>query len=172
MSCPAEATLEPERNSSIHGTYYLSVTADTSERAQADLATLTKALQAAFPSAERNLSVSLNNSTVPAPNHLSRQISFGVRTAMILMMLGCQLLLVIGAYREGAGRRGVFAAITTPFTLLIFPGTGGKYHVNDPGATTDWKFAFLLLARTPVSVIVGLWLTRRSRRVGGHPRRA
>src|SRR5215469_3264153 len=61
MSCPADATLEPERNPSIHGTYYLYVTADTSERAQADLATLTKALQAAFPSAERDLSVSLNN---------------------------------------------------------------------------------------------------------------
>jgi hypothetical protein len=174
MSSPAEATFEADKNPALHDvTYYLSVTADTPERARADLAALADALKAAFPSAERNLMVSLNNSTVPAPNDLSRLISFGVKAAVVLMMLGAQLLMVIGAYREGMGRAGVLAALATPFTILIFPTSGNRYatSMHDPVYTADWKFVLLLLALTPIPLILGLWLTRESRRVVGQRRR-
>src|SRR5262249_36176376 len=105
MSSTVEATFEPDRNPALHGSVplYLSVTGDTPGRARADLAKLTDAIKAAYPSAERNLSVSVNNSTFPSPNDLSRRISFGVQTAVFLLMLGAQLLIVIGAYREGLG---------------------------------------------------------------------
>jgi hypothetical protein len=157
MSFAAEATLKPESKPTLHGTSYLSVTADTSERARADLETLTMALTAAFPSAERNLSVSLNKSTVPAPNDLSRLISFGVRAAVVLMMLGAQLLMVIGAHRKGVGRAGLFGRIASPFLLAFFPAD------SDSGVSfpfTDYKFLLVLLVVTPVSVILSLWLTR------------
>jgi hypothetical protein len=174
MHSPAEATFESERNSTRHGTYYISVTANTSERAKADLATLADAIRATFPSAESNLLVSLNNSTTPTPNGLSRGISFGVQAAVVLMMLACQLLLVIGAHREGMGRAGLFAAMATPFTLLIYPsGSTGRGPASHYAlSTADWNFVLLLLALTPVSVIVSLWLTRKSRQAVGRRGRA
>jgi hypothetical protein len=93
----AEATFEPDEPPDSHGaTYYLSVTADKQERARTDLAALTEALKAAFPSAERNLLVSPNNSTVPEYNALGRRITFGLRATVVLMILGGQLLTVIG----------------------------------------------------------------------------
>jgi hypothetical protein len=174
---PAAATLEPDRKPALHGvTYYLSVTADTPERAKADLATLTDALRAAFPSAERNLMVSLNNSTVPAPNELSRRISFGVQAAVVLLMLGAQILIVIGGHREGYGRTGLFAAMATPFIMLLSPITAESTagHIIASGTQThyfDWRFTLLLLALTPGSMILGLWLTRRPRRAASHQRR-
>jgi hypothetical protein len=173
MSSPAEATLE-QSNPTRHGTYYVFVTADTPERAKADLAALANAIRADFPSAERNLLVSPNNSTTPAPNGLSRRISFGVRAAVVLMMLGSQLLLVIGAYREGMGRAGLFAAMATPFILLIYPsGSPGRGAASGyTAATADWNFVLLLLALTPVSVMLSLWLTRKSRPSVGPHRRA
>jgi hypothetical protein len=117
--------------------------------------------------------VSPNNSTVPAPNDLSRRISFGVQGAVVLMMLGAQLLMVIGAHREGMGRAGLFAALATPFTILIFPTSGGRGIIrNSPTYTADWNFVLLLLALTPVSVIVSLWLARGSRPDAGRRRRA
>ena len=161
ISSPAEATMQPESNSSIHRTYYVSVIAETPERAKADLESFTNAMRAAFPSADRNLSVSPNTSTTPAPNGLTRGISFGVQGAAVLLMLGSQLLLVVGAHREGMGRAGLFAATATPFILLIYPSGGGgrRYTLS----TADWKFVLLLLVLTPVSVILSLWLTRKSR---------
>jgi hypothetical protein len=174
MSFPAEATFERDRNPALHDApYYLSVTADTPERAQAELVSLTDTLRAAFPSAERNLMVSLNKSTVPAPNAMSRRISFGVEAAVVLMMLGAQLLIVIGAHREGMGRAGLFAALATPFTILIFPNPGSSSVMNRTQIyPPDWSFVLLLLALTPVSVILSLWLTRRSRPPVGQGRRA
>jgi hypothetical protein len=175
MSCPAEATLETERDSTGHSASYLTVTADTSERARADLATLTNAIRAAFPSAERNLLVSPNNSTVPAPNDLSRRLSFGVRAAVVLMLLGAQLLLVIGAHRQGIGRAGLFATITTPFLLALFPAdsyTRITHRTSVSFPYTDYRFLLVLLAVTPLSVILILWLTRASRRAGQPDRRA
>lgn len=168
----AEVTFDPERNPALRGqgvTYYLSVTGDTPERAKAELTTLTGAIEQAFPSAERNLLVSPNNSTRPAPNDLSRRISFGVLAALVLMMLGGQLLAVIGAYREDQGRAGVFAAIIVPFLMMGIPGgnagsitpRGGSLHTGNVHA--DWKFLLLLLALTPISVMLGVWLTRKSR---------
>jgi len=167
MNSRAEATFEPELNPAVHGvSYYLSVTADTPERAKADLATLTDALKAAFPSAERNLMVSVNNSTVPAPNELSQRIAFEVKAGVVLMMMGAQFLIVIGAYREGMGRAGLIAALATPFTILIFPTSStSRTHLHDAVRTADWKFVFLLLALTPVSLLLSLWLTRRRSRV-------
>ena len=167
-SRPTEATLEPETNPAIHGTYYLSVTADASEQARAGLAGFTKVLQAAFPSSERNLLVSPNNSTTPAPNDSSKRISFGVRVAVVLLLLGGQLLLVVGAHRRGLGRAGLLATIATPFLFGLFPAdTYKRAHAShsDLALTyVDYKFVLLLLMVTPVSVIVSLWLTRRSHR--------
>ena len=170
-----ERTFIPDPSPGRHGaTYYLSVTADSRERAKADLAILTDALKAAFPSAERNLMVSVNNSTVPAPTDLSRRIHFGVLATLVLIMLGCQLLLVIGAYREGMGRAGIFAAMVTPFLIWILPSSGDDEYQDllFGGSNTDWKFVLLLLAVTPIAVILGLWLTRKSRTAAGKSHRA
>src|SRR5215467_1602450 len=70
----------------------------------------------------------------------------------------------IGAHREGMGRAGLFAALATPFTILIFPSTETQRsaHIQNPLYTADWTFVFLLLALTPASVLLSLWLTRRS----------
>ncbi len=180
MSSPVEATLEPDRNPALHGrlTYYLSVTADTPARARAELAPLTDALRAAFPSAEDNLVVTPGNSTVPAPNQLSKGISFGIQAAVLFMMLGGQLLIVVGAHREGMHGAGLFAALATPFIMLIksvfLPDDSDDVlaHFQYAVSQGEWKFALLLLALTPVSVILILWLTRRSRPTAGHRRRA
>jgi hypothetical protein len=159
---PAEATLEREEKSAGRGVSYLRVTADTSERAKADLTALTSAIQAVFPSAERNLSVSPNNSTVPAPNQLSERISFFVRAAVVFLLLGAQLLMVVGAYRRQIGRGGLFATIATPFLLLLFPtDTSRGPHSNYTRFPyTDYSFLLVLLAVTPMSLILILWLTR------------
>jgi hypothetical protein len=172
-SSRAEVTFEPGAKPDRHGvTYYLSVTADTPERAKADLTTLTDGIRAAFPSAERDLIVSPNKSTVPAPNELSRRISFGVQAAVVLMVLGAQLLMVIGAHREGMDRAGLFAAVATPFTIFLFPGDSNRRRSSNAGLHTDWQFVLLLLAFTPVSVVLALWLTRRSGPDSGRRRRA
>jgi hypothetical protein len=154
ISSPAEATIQPESKPTIHTTYYVSVTAETPERAKGDFETFTHAIRAAFPSADRNLLVSPNSSTTPAPNGLTRGISFGVQGAVVLMMLGCQLLVVVGAHHEGMGRAGLFAAMATPFILLIYPsgGAGRRYTLS----TADWNFVLLLLVLTPVSVTMSL----------------
>jgi len=62
------------------------------------------------------------------------------------------------------GRAGLFAALATPFTILIFPSTETQRsaHIQNPLYTADWTFVFLLLALTPASVLLSLWLTRRS----------
>jgi hypothetical protein len=166
-----EATLTPETNPTRRVTYNVSVIAANPERAKEDLATLTNSIKSAFPSSERNLSVSESSSTAPVPNRLSRGISFAVPAATILLMLASQMLLVIGAHREGMGRAGLFAALATPFTLLIYPSAGG----GGPGfrghlSTADWNFVLLVLALTPVSVILSLWLTRKPRAAAGRRR--
>ena len=179
-SSPAEATLEPNRGPALHGrvTYYLSVTADTAARAHAELATFTDALRAAFPSWEENLVVTPDYSTVPAPNELSRRIAFGTQAAVLLMMLGGQFLMVIGAHRAGTGRARIFAALATPFIILInsvfFPADSDDVLADFHYAVSkgEWKFLLLLLAVTPASVILSLWLTRRPRPVAGQHRRA
>jgi hypothetical protein len=71
------------------------------------------------------------------------------------------------------GHAGLFAAMATPFILLIYPsgsggsGPGSRYTLS----TADWKFVLLLLVLTPVSVILSLWLTRKSRSVVGQSQR-
>ena len=166
QTCPVEAGLALQTNPSLPGVYALTVTADTSERAKADLVKFNAALTSAFPAAERNLMVSPNNSTLPAPNEVSRRIAIAVLATIVLLMLGSQLLLVIGAHLEGMSRAGLIAALLMPFTILIYPTSGGRsaqnYVPNSP-AMTDWKFVFLLLALTPISLIVSLWLSRTSR---------
>jgi hypothetical protein len=94
------------------------------------------------------------------------------------MMLGGQLLIVVGAHWEGMHRAGLFAALATPFIILIksvfFPEDSDDVlaHFKFAASQGEWKFAFLLLALTPVSVILILWLTRRSRPTVGQRRRA
>lgn len=179
-SSPAEATLERDTNPAHHGrvAYYLAITAETPERARAEVATFTDALRAAFPSAENNLVVSPGNSTVPAPNHLSRGIYIGVTAAVLLMLLGGQLLLAIGAHLEGMHGAGLFAVLATPFIILIksvfLPDDsddvlGDLQYAISQG---EWRFALLLLAVTPGAMIVILWLMRRSRPTVRHRRRA
>ena len=174
MSSPAETSLEQRRNRGDYGvSYFLSVTADTAERAKASLASLTEALKTAFPSAERNLGVSLNNSTVPAPNDLSRRIQFGVVAVVVLTTLGAQLLIMIGAHREGVGWAGILGALSTPFLFLILPSGEGDLPTSfEELLDVEWDLVRLLLAVTPISLILGLWLTRRSRPTAGHRRRA
>ena len=179
-SSPAEATLDRAKNRALRGhvTYYLSVTADTPARARAELATFTDALRAAFPSAENNLVVIASRSTVPAPNELSRRISFGTQTAVLFMILGGQFLIIIGGQREGMRRARLFAALATPFIVLImsvfFPEESDDLIADFHYAVFngDWKFFVLLFALTPASVILGLWLTRRSHPAAGQHRRA
>ena len=178
-SSPAEASLERERNPALHGrpTYYVSVTADTPAHARAGLAAFTDALRAAFPSSEENLVLTQSNSTVPVPNELSRRIWFGTQAAVVLMMLGGQFLVVIGARREGLQRAALVAAIATPFVILIgslfFPSESEDVIGDFQYAVSqgDWKF-LVLFALTPVSVMLGLLVSRRSRPAAGQYRRA
>ena len=169
-----EAALDPVPKSAAHDRFYLAVAADTSERAQADLEAFTKALTAAFPSGENNLMVSPSNSTRPAPNTASRRIALGVRVAVVLLMLTAQVLIVVGAHWEGMGRAGIFGSLATPFTMFIFPTDGGSrsgsYMTGQ--SYTDWTFVLVLVAVTPLSILLGLWLSRGSRRAAGRHRRA
>lgn len=168
MRSTAEPALEHDTNPALHGRaiYYLSVTADTPARARAELVTLTEALRAAFPSAENNLVVTSGNSTVPAPNQLSRGIFFGVQAVVLIMLLGGQLLIVIGAHRGGMHRAGLFAVMATPFVILMksvfLPEDSDDVFADFQYAVSqgEWKFAVLLLALMPISVILILWLTR------------
>jgi ABC-type multidrug transport system fused ATPase/permease subunit len=169
VNSPAEATFEREGKPDPHGaTYYLHVTADTPWQAKADLETLDDAVKAAFPSAERDLMVSSNNSTVAAPNAASRHLSMAVHVALFLLMLGGQFLIVVGAWHEGRGRAGVLVALATPFFFLIIPwtDTAGRTRARTPSTffIADWHFVLLLLVLTPLAVILGLWLTRRRAR--------
>lgn len=100
-SVGVEANLDRDANGSLHDAYELSVVGDTSDRARANLAAFTKALGASFPSAENNLSVSSNDTTFPLANDASRRIGFGVRAAVVLLMLACQLLLVLQRTSKG-----------------------------------------------------------------------
>jgi hypothetical protein len=113
--------------------------------------------------------VSPNYSTVPAPTELSRRISVFVRAAVVLLMVGAQLMMVFGAYRQGIGRGGLFATIAAPFLLMLLaaPETRQRAAGGTPlFGDTDFKFLLVLLIVTPVSVILSLWLTRaRHRRV-------
>lgn len=84
------------------------------------------------PSAERTLMVSVNNSPAPVSTALSRGIRFGILTAVVLMMMGCQILVVTGAYLEGLGRAGVLAALATSFTILIVSLGSHANHVRRP----------------------------------------
>ena len=173
----ADASFEPDKNPLNHGTtYYLSVTDDTPAQAKAGLATLTDALRNAFPSAERNLQISPNNSTVPAPNDWSRRISFGVSAALVILMMGAQLLIVIGGYREGMNRTSVLASLAMPFVFMILPESGPQAsrfrYTHSPWVHADWRFLLLLLALTPVSVILALAIPFEGRRWGLRPRRA
>jgi len=176
----SEATLHPDRNRALHArlTYFLSVTADTPALARTELAALTDILKASFPSAENNLVVTPGISTVGAANDMSRRISFGVQTAMLLMILGGQLLIVMGARRENMDRAGLLAAVATPFIIFIksvfFPDDSDDVLADFQYAVSqgEWKFALLVLALTPVSVLLGLWLTRTSRPAAGRRRRA
>jgi len=171
-SQPVEATLVQESTPHLtHAYFQLSITADTADRARADLAAFTKALTGAFPRGEENLSVSPNEKTYPAPNDASRRVAIGVLAAIVLLMAGCQLLFVLGARIEGAGRAGIIAALATPFTILIFPAnTRSMARSGDPIVTADWTFVLLLLAITPIAILLGMWLSR-SRQVAAQPRR-
>jgi hypothetical protein len=164
MSNPVDAALVTDP--AFQHDYQIFVTAGTSEQAKAELATFVKALGEAFPSADDNLSVTLDDSTHPAPNEATRRLSFAVIGAVVVILLTSQLLLVVGSRLEGTGWSGLIAAVATPLPILIFPTSAGSRahtYVNQAAATADWKFVLLLLAVTPVSILIGLWLTRRSR---------
>jgi hypothetical protein len=172
----ADATFEPSENPDGQGaTYYLSATADTPERARTDLAALTEALKAASPQADRNLLVSPNNSTVPEYNALGRRITFGLRATVVLVILGGQLLTVIGGYRAGWSRASLFAALACPIVIFISASSGSDGARRRTGhgnaiELPDWRFTVLLLALTLVSAILILWLTRRKPLPGRKPR--
>ena len=100
-------------------------------------------------------------------------LALGVRVAVVLSMLAGQLLMVIGGHCRGASRAGLIAEIATPFLLMLLAAGSVGAGKRGSGTTlfefTDFGFLLLLLAVTPVSVIVSLWLTRnpdrrRSRR--------
>lgn len=155
-------------------TWYLRVTADTPERAKAELATLIGAITAGVPDAGRYLMVSPNNSTVGAPNTASRRLAIAVLVAVMLLMLGGQLLVVVGAWREGEGRIGMLASIAAPFALLIFNADSGSGLIRAGRGTpweVDWQFILLLLVLTIIPLIVGLWLTK-SKPAAGKRRRS
>ena len=161
-SVPVEATLALQTHPALPGAYTLAVTADTEEQAKAGIATLAKALTAAFPKAERNLYLSLNHRIYPAPNATTERIYIAVIATMVLLMLAGQLMLVVGSRIEGSGRAGMIAAIATPFTILIFPTSGtSSGHLANPAGMADWQFVVLLLALTPIAVILGILLTRK-----------
>jgi hypothetical protein len=162
---PVEATFESREHVRMGGsrevTYGLYVTADTPERAKADLAALADAIKAAFPNAEHNLGVSENTSTTGAPTDLSRRLAVGVKAAVVLLLAGAQIVMVVGAYRDGSGLAGMLAAIATGFSLVVFPsGDGGSGARHATPAYTDWTFVLLMLGLTPISLGIGLWLTR------------
>ena len=74
VGSPAEATFERDDNPKLHDvTYSIHVAADRPELAKAELSALIDALKSAFPSAERNLMVSENNSTTASPNPASQR---------------------------------------------------------------------------------------------------
>ena len=109
--------------------------------------------------------MSPNNSTVGAPNTASRRLAFTVHAAIILLILGGQLLIVIGAWREGESRIGMLATLATPFALLIFPegdSRRGRYGLGQP-LVVDWQFVLLALVLTTIPLVLGMWLTRRER---------
>ncbi len=176
QAAAVEATFEPGGSPDGHGaTYYLSVTADTPEKARSDLAAFTDAIKIAFPLAERNLLVSTNNSTVPESNELGRRVTFGLRTTVILMILGGQFLTVIGGHRAGFGRAGLLGTLAWPVVVFIAAngdsgGTRRRAGHGQPFELPDWHFVVLFLALTLVSVILSLWLTRRKRPADGRPR--
>ena len=170
-----EATFEREgKPDPKAATWYLRVTADTPERAKAQLAVLAGALTAAVPEAGRYLMVSPNNSTVGAPNAASRRLAIAVLGAVMLLLLGGQLLVVVGAWREGESRIGMLASLAVPFALLIFPDTGGGRGIASRYGmplTVDWQFVALALVLTTIPLALGLWLTRKPRPLAGKRRR-
>lgn len=163
-----EATLDRVTNAKLQITSHVSVTADTPEIAKASLARLTDAMKAAFPSSERNLDVWPTYSTAPAPNALSERISLGLRIAVVVLVFAGQLMLVVGAHFQGTGRSGLFATIAMPFVMLLtLAGSGGSGKRGAASGIfefTDFEFVLVMLAVTPASVIVSLWLTRNSGR--------
>jgi len=163
---PVDAALEPATSRAANDSYDLTVTADSAERAKTGLTTLAKALESAFPNAEGRLLVSPNDSTRPAPDRLTRSIAIALRGLIVAMILGSQLLLVVAARMEGEGRAGLLAAIATPF-VLVLSGASSGWRRGGRGVAideiADWQFVLLLLALTPLSLLVGLWLGRGSR---------
>jgi hypothetical protein len=155
-------------------TWYLRVTADTPEKAKAQLAALCDAITAAVPDAGRNLMVSQNNSTVGAPNTASQRLSIGVLVVVMLLMLGGQLLVVVGAWREGENRIGMLASLAAPFAMLIFNSDSASRGRPVSGATpweVDWKFILMLFVLTTIPLLLGLFLTRKPRPAAGKRRR-
>jgi len=164
----AESGLEPELTISPQGGH-LSVTADKPEHAKAGLAALATTMQAALHTPEADLNVSQDNSTVPVPNELSKRVSFGMRVAVVLLMLAGQLLMVIGGHARGATSTGLFVSIAAPFVLMLTAagspgGPTGRGFGTALFEYTDFTFLAVLLAVTPVAVIVSLWLTRGENR--------
>lgn len=156
-----DAVLEPLKSP---GTWELFVISENPDRAKKQLDTLTKAVTDAFPSAERNLSVSANNSTIAAPDDGSRRVATAIRVVVAVLILGCQLLFVIGARMEGVGVAGMLGALATPFTMFVFPTSGGNRARSMHNTSyTDWGFVLLLLAMTPLPLLIGLWLNRKPR---------
>ena len=121
--------------------------------------------------------VTPDNSTVPAPNELSRRISFATQAAVLTMILGGQFLTVFGFQREGLRLAGILGALAMPFVILLqsvfFPEDSDNIIADFDYAVSQGEHRFLLLlfCLTPVSVILGLWLTRRSRPSAGRHRR-
>ena len=119
--------------------------------------------------------VSQNSSTVSAPNTASWRLSVAVLVAVMLLLLGGQLLIVVGAWREGESRIGMLAALAAPFALLIFasdsPGRGHPATRGTP-IIIDWQFVALALLLTIIPLALGLWLTRKPRPAARKQRRS
>ena len=75
-------------------------------------------------------------------------------------------------------RAALVAAVATPFVILIgslfFPSESEDVIGDFQYAVSqgDWKFLVLLFALTPLSVMLGLWVSRTSRPAAGQHRRA
>jgi hypothetical protein len=95
---PANLVAEP--NPAFGGTFYLTVTADTPDKAQSDLVATTDAIRAALAAAREDFSASPNKSTYPAPNDTTRRLGFVFRVAAVLLILIAQVMIILGSYRQ------------------------------------------------------------------------
>jgi hypothetical protein len=166
-----EARLTAETNPAVHGIYYVIVTADTVDQAQAGLTALTKAIEAAVPEAERKFRVLSGEHTYPAMNETVRRLGMAARIVAVLLAVAAETLVVLGAYRQiGTLRADLYVKLAMPFLFLLLTSTGSNDKYSDPGSESshflweiDPSLIPMLLATSIVPTLLIVWLTRKSK---------